>query len=262
MSIPPSPAPLSLQHPLAEEKLGMRAPPNAPALAPGAALTTSGVEGVDMEGRTGASERKGVQAERASADGGSPRGGSVSPPPPPLLLSTQQSPTVVLLSLNGPSTGPGKRRPRPWTESRRGEGGDVIRVVDDAGFVGGAGGGGGGGWASGRGRGTELPPCPVCLDRLDPAISGVPSARRRNERGAGGVAAVEAGGGGHRGFDGWCHHSNSHDDGHYHRDRVCGGSGDGDGNDEGKVTFKNVYVCILENTRYVILSMKNATVVP
>lgn len=40
----------------------------------------------------------------------------------------------------------------------------------------GDGGNSGGGYGGG---GTELPPCPVCLDRLDPTVSGVPSARTR-----------------------------------------------------------------------------------
>lgn len=33
------------------------------------------------------------------------------------------------------------------------------------------------GGSNGRGGAAELPPCPVCFDRLDPAVSGVPSAR-------------------------------------------------------------------------------------
>lgn len=64
----------------------------------------------------------------------------------------------------------------------------------------GVGDGGSSGYGGGYGGGgTELPPCPVCLDRLDPTVSGVPSARIRTCRsrlrwcGGGGVERYEGG---------------------------------------------------------------------
>ncbi|CAM9874380.1 unnamed protein product [Ectocarpus sp. 6 AP-2014] len=53
-----------------------------------------------------------------------------------------------------------------------------------------------GGGSGGRGSRTELPPCPVCIDRLDPAVSGIPLARSGSKSSSSGGGEGGSGGGG------------------------------------------------------------------
>ncbi|CAN0035496.1 unnamed protein product [Ectocarpus sp. 12 AP-2014] len=55
---------------------------------------------------------------------------------------------------------------------------------------------GGGGGVGGRGSRTELPPCPVCIDRLDPAVSGIPFARSGSKSSSSDGGEGGSGGGG------------------------------------------------------------------
>eukprot|EP00903_Cladosiphon_okamuranus_P019223 g17677.t1 len=83
----------------------------------------------------------------------------------------------MLMTLGGGGGGGGDGR-----AARRYRGG--LAWGEGAGAISGRGGwrklgGDGGGGVGGGGMPTELPPCPVCFDRLDPAVIGVPSAKTR-----------------------------------------------------------------------------------
>lgn len=144
-----------------------------------------------------AEERKGRGGGGGSSKWGHDEEGgdrldSVSPPPWP-----GGGEIVMALSGGGNETGGGRRRRRglAW--------GQVPAGAAAAAAAAGVGGGGGDGGCSSSRR-TELPPCPVCFDRLDPAVSGVPSARTgesgfntrggRLGRGVGGLLTVRSGG--------------------------------------------------------------------
>lgn len=100
-------------------------------------------------GRGGAQERKGREAS-----------GSYPPPPPPLIPWNPSGKDLDVRSV-ARSSSSSRRFRGPGAEGEAG--------------------GGGGRYFWDRGAGTELPPCPVCFDRLDPTVSGVPPPTARVE---------------------------------------------------------------------------------
>lgn len=169
----------------------------------------------------GECERKGIDGDDAGTGGRPSRVEAVSLPMP----LPRESSAVLSLSGGGASTGPGKRRLRPWTAAQWGEEGDAggqnsVKI---------AGGGSGGAGISGGGlgerqRGIELPPCPVCFDRLDPSVSGVPTFRRRVRAGGPAATAAAAGSGTARTLG-----NGLRDLGERCRHRACRGKDNGNG---------------------------------
>lgn len=121
------------------------------------ALSMPGKEGSGVVGLAFPRQKRGGTQEKKGCEGEA-GGESLSPPPCTWHSSSPSS---------GISKGFGRRRPRVSLASW-----EKQEVSLGSGSVGGA------GLSDG---GSVLPPCPVCFDRLDPSVVGVPVARVRSQ---------------------------------------------------------------------------------